>query len=77
MLLNINYQQSSASNRKEIIIDIKKALVNLDSNKYPNIKKTIESGNTKIHSLINLIINQMYVLDFNIKDSLLAVEENI
>lgn len=77
MLLNINYQKSSASNRKEIIIDIKKALVGLDASKYPNIKRTIDSGNTKINSLINLIINQMYVLDFNIKDSLLAVEENI
>ena len=76
-MLSATFQKQDASARKGLVLQIKDALINIDGSKYPSIRNTINSGNTKINALLNLIINQMYVLDFDIEDSLLAVEENI
>ena len=71
------FQIQSASDRKESVLLIKKSLNSLDKEKSPNISKTLQSGNTKIYALLNLILDQFYVLNFDIDSSLLAVEENI
>ena len=66
------FQIQSASDRKESVLLIKKSLNPLDKEKYPNISKTLQSGNTKIYALLNLILDQFYVLNFDIDSSLLG-----
>ena len=71
------FEIQDAADRKETVLIVKRALKSLDRQKYPNINNTLKSGNTKIYALLNLILDQMYVLEFDIELSLLAVEENI
>jgi len=71
------FELQSAADRKESVLIVKRALNSIDRSKYPNITNTLNSGNTKIYALLNLILDQMYVLNFDIDSSLLAVEENI
>jgi|GEM_PF-6715363 len=70
------FELQSAADRKESVLIVKRALNSIDRSKYPNITNTLNSGNTKIYALLNLILDQMYVLNFDIDSSLLAVEEN-
>jgi len=76
-MVSNRFKFQDASDRKETVLIVKRALQSLDRSKYPNITNTLNSGNTKIYALLNLILDQMYVLNFDINSSLLAVEENI
>ena len=76
-MVSSKFQFQDASDRKETVLIVKRALQSLDRSKYPNITNTLNSGNTKVYALLNLILDQMYVLNFDVNSSLLAVEENI
>lgn len=72
----LKYQKSSPEQRKAVVLEIAKGLKYLDKNKYPKISLTINSGNNKKNQLVELLIQQMYANNFDLEDSLLAVEEN-
>ena len=77
MILPLSYQSQDSAQRKSVVLEIKSALQTIDGRRFPNIASTIKSGNTKINALVNLIIVQMYSVEFDLERSLLAVEENI
>ena len=78
-MLPLKYQTSKSSERKEVVKTIAEGfkLIEEGSLNFPKLKLTLKAGNMKKNQLLNIIITQMYSNDFNLKDSFLAVEENI
>jgi hypothetical protein len=77
MMLPVKFQKESASKRKAVIQKVSRAFVSLDKAKFPYIYGLINSSNTRKVAVLNMVIEQMYSLGFELNESLLAVEENI
>jgi hypothetical protein len=76
-MLPIQFQKEDSRTRKARVIEIATAFSNLDISMFPNIYAQIKSGNNKKVAVLNRVIEQMYLLDFNLHNSLLAIEDNI
>jgi hypothetical protein len=73
----ISFQTEKATERKKTVIMVSKAFATISKSKFPAIHSQIKRGNSTKESILNLVIEQMYALNFSLERSLLAVEANI
>lgn len=73
----ISFQTEKAIERKKTVLAVSKAFATISESKFPAIYSLTRKSNSTKETVLNLVIEQMYALNFSLERSLLAVEANI
>jgi len=74
---SISFQTEKITARKKTVLMVSRAFASIDRVRFPRIHSQIKGGNSTKEFVLNLVIEQMYALNFSLERSLLAIEANI